>query len=208
MQQGASFNGSAPCFCLRARIMSTEPNWFHGGLRFECLKEKCDRNCCKSHGPNFLANLANPGVSISDDEVARAAVAIAISEAEFRERHVTTVRGIQSLKIVNRACTFFDHDNGLCKLWQTAANAVPSKCRSWYPFSDHTLASEMFWKSAAERCPGIGQGQLISEEQILQRLRETAPAHYPEDPTFHERMKDCDFGFVGADDEAMLLQAD
>lgn len=173
-----------------------EESWFKDGLRFKCLKEKCDRNCCKVHAPDVIAGLVSPGASISNEEISRIAEAMSVPEFNFREQHVTAARGIQSLKIVNRACTFFDHDKGLCKIWLTFPDAVPSVCRSWYPFSKHTLASEMFWKSAGESCPGIGKGELFTEEQILQKLRDTAPTYYPDDPSFHERMAAEEFGFV------------
>jgi hypothetical protein len=165
-----------------------EENWFKDGLRFECLKDKCDRNCCKVQGPAELASLMFAGVSISNAEIAIAAEAANMPEAAFRDQHVTTARGIQSLKVINGACTFHDAPSGLCSLWAALPEAVPSKCRSWMPFSSYTLASEQFWNSCGENCPGVGQGPVISEAEILQKLRDTAPPYYPADPGYHERM--------------------
>ena len=46
----------------------------------------------------------------------------------------------------------------------------PRQCRTW-PFWASNVASRAAWERTKKSCPGAGQGDLISAEEITRRLR-------------------------------------
>jgi Fe-S-cluster containining protein len=80
------------------------------------------------------------------------------------ERHVVRVGKRFSLR---------EEPNGDCCMLQDGKCSVydvkPTRC-STFPFWEPVLASEAAWNEAAERCEGIGQGDLYGPEEI-ERMR-------------------------------------
>jgi len=127
--------------------------WYQDGLRFRCTR--CG-NCCTG-APGF--------VWVNEDEIA--------DIAEYREEQLADVEGFyvrwvgrrRSLRErVNGDCTFFDRDAG-CTIYPVR----PRQCRTW-PFWESNLRAPGDWRRTCEVCPGAGQGDLISAEEITRRL--------------------------------------
>ena len=81
---------------------------------------------------------------------------------EFEEQFVRRVGARKSLKeFPNGDCVFFDGQTRKCTVYA----ARPRQCRTW-PFWDSNLKTPADWKHTCSVCPGSGQGQLHSLEQI------------------------------------------
>ena len=65
----------------------------------------------------------------------------------------------------NGDCVFYDRTEGC-----TVYPARPRQCRTW-PFWESNVATPESWASTCEVCPGSGQGELISAEEIISRLK-------------------------------------
>jgi Fe-S-cluster containining protein len=129
--------------------------WYKNGLRFTCTQ--CG-HCCTG-APGY--------VWVTDDEVA--------AIARFREESVESVTAIYTRKVEPRRslreknngdCIFYDKKKGC-----TVYPARPAQCRTW-PFWNSNLESTADWKRTCASCPGSGQGELISAEEIAKRLNE------------------------------------
>jgi uncharacterized protein len=46
----------------------------------------------------------------------------------------------------------------------------PRQCRTW-PFWESNVRTPETWKQTCEVCPGSGQGQLVTIEQIVEQVR-------------------------------------
>lgn len=131
----------------------SEP-WYADGLRFRCTR--CGACCTGS--PGF--------VWVNADEIA----AIAEYRGETVEE-VTTVytrmahRGRTLRDKANTDCVFYDRDTG-CVIYPVR----PRQCRTW-PFWESNVATPEAWEEACGVCPGSGQGDVISAEEITQRLK-------------------------------------
>lgn len=125
------------------------PTFTAAGLRFACQPD-CGA-CC-----------SRPGQVRLDRAEARAmAAALAMGQAAFRRRWMVNVRG--ALRLVDGpdgACPFLGEDLR-CRVYE----ARPAQCRR-YPFWPELLTDAATWEWEALRCPGIGQGPLISVEEI------------------------------------------
>ena len=131
----------------------TEP-WYHEGLRFRCTR--CG-NCCTGE----------PGhVYVNDEEIA----AIAAFRGESVE-HLTalyskpTHRERSLREKVNGECVFYERGQG-CTIYAVR----PRQCRTW-PFWQGNVRSPEDWERTKSICPGAGQGELISADEILNRLK-------------------------------------
>lgn len=130
----------------------SEPVWYHEGLRFSCTR--CG-NCCR--GPGY--------VWVDDEEVSLLAEHFDIPFDELQKVYTRKVGRSRSLREqANDNCIFFDDEAG-CLVYE----ARPRQCRTW-PFWDHNLESPKTWKDVQKRCPGSGQGELFTVEQITERL--------------------------------------
>lgn len=133
--------------------MMSEP-WYHDGLRFTCTR--CG-HCCSGE-PGF--------VWVNDDDLA----AIARQRGETLDEVKTLYtrwgeRGRTLREKGNGDCVFFDHTQG-CTVYEVR----PPQCRTW-PFWDSNVATPEAWEYTCEVCPGSGQGELISVEEITRRLK-------------------------------------
>ncbi len=137
--------------------MAREPHngdpWYAEGLRFRCTA--CGQ-CCTGE----------PGhVWVTPEEIKRIAKARGLSKHVFRQRYVVRVGKRFSLK---------ELDNGDCCMLKdgkcTVYAAKPQRCTT-FPFWEPVLESRGEWEEAAERCEGIGQGDLYTQEEI-ERIRD------------------------------------
>jgi Fe-S-cluster containining protein len=64
----------------------------------------------------------------------------------------------------NGDCIFYDHEKG-CTIYPVR----PRQCRTW-PFWESNVLTPEAWRRTCDICPGSGQGELISAEEITRRL--------------------------------------
>src|SRR5262249_56755684 len=64
----------------------------------------------------------------------------------------------------NGDCIFYDKAAG-CTIYPVR----PRQCRTW-PFWESNVITPESWERTCEICPGSGQGELISAEEITRRL--------------------------------------
>jgi len=128
--------------------------WYRDGLRFTCTQ--CGKCCTGAPG----------NVWVNDEEVAALAEFRADNPAEFLGLFTRRVGLRRSLREkVNGDCIFYDAQVG-CTVYPVR----PRQCRSW-PFWDSNIRSPQSWQQTTNECPGAGVGQLISVEEITERLR-------------------------------------
>jgi Fe-S-cluster containining protein len=133
--------------------MIEEP-WYDAGLRFRCTR--CG-NCCTG-APGY--------VWVSDDEVQAIADLLKEDVEQFIALHTRVANRGRSLREkANGDCVFYDKTAG-CTIYE----ARPAQCRTW-PFWDSNVKSPAAWQKTCEICPGAGQGELISSEEITRRLK-------------------------------------
>lgn len=130
--------------------MSTEP-WYQDGLRFTCTQ--CG-NCCSGF---------EGYVWVNDEEIARIAEHLQKTVEEVKRIHTRPVGRRVSLREVgsNHDCTFFDPEKRGCTIYP----ARPRQCRNW-PFWSSNLESPEAWSEVQRTCPGAGQGNFFSLEEI------------------------------------------
>jgi Fe-S-cluster containining protein len=128
--------------------------WYQDGLRFRCTR--CG-NCCTG-APGF--------VWVNSAEIAAIAEHRGESAAETTALHVRKVGSRHSLREQpNGDCVFYDRAQG-CTIYPVR----PRQCRTW-PFWDSNVATPADWQRTCTTCPGSGQGELISAEEITRRLK-------------------------------------
>ena len=129
--------------------MTDEP-WYHEGLQFKCTQ--CG-NCCTGA----------PGVVwVDEEEVQAIADHLDKGIGEVRLHYTRIVRGRTSLtEFANGDCTFFDHEKRGCKIYPVR----PKQCRTW-PFWNSNIKTTKDWEDVKADCPGAGQGNFFSLEQI------------------------------------------
>ncbi|MBI2805363.1 MAG: YkgJ family cysteine cluster protein [Planctomycetes bacterium] len=130
-----------------------EKPWYDAGLRFRCTM--CG-NCCTG----------TPGyVWVTDAETAAIAEFLGEPLDETIQRRTRAERSGRSLRErANGDCVFYDKQAG-CTIYAVR----PAQCRTW-PFWESNLRSPKDWQHTCVVCPGSGQGELISVEEITQRL--------------------------------------
>ena len=130
----------------------TKP-WYADGLAFACTR--CG-NCCTGE----------PGYVWVDEEDLQAIAA-------FRGESVAQITGLYT-RLAARGRTLRERANGDCIFWDRDAGCTiypvrPPQCRTW-PFWTSTVATPQTWARTREGCPGAGQGELISAEEITRRI--------------------------------------
>ena len=131
----------------------TEP-WYRDGLRFECTQ--CG-DCCTG-APGY--------VWVNEAELA--------AIADFRGESVEEVTGLHT-RLAKRGRTLREKANGDCVFYDrekgcTVYPVRPRQCRTW-PFWESNVATPEAWEATCQVCPGSGQGDLISPEEIISRLK-------------------------------------
>ena len=129
--------------------------WFEDGLRFRCTR--CGK-CCAGPEPGF--------VWVTEDEVEMIAEFLGEPLAQVNQLYVRQLGRQRALREkANHDCVFFDHERG-CTIYKVR----PGQCRTW-PFWETNVATPEDWQHTCEVCPGSGQGDLISADEITQRLK-------------------------------------
>jgi Fe-S-cluster containining protein len=128
--------------------------WYADGLAFRCTR--CGK-CCTG-APGY--------VWVSDDEIKDIAAYRGETVAETLALFTRRVGGKRSLREKpNNDCVFWDKEAGC-----TVYKARPRQCRTW-PFWESNVATPDAWQQTCQVCPGAGQGELVSAEEITRRLR-------------------------------------
>ncbi|MBN1435851.1 MAG: YkgJ family cysteine cluster protein [Sedimentisphaerales bacterium] len=128
--------------------------WYQAGLSFECTG--CG-NCCAGPEEGY--------VWVTNKDMQNMAEAMNLSLAQFKSKYARRV-GIRHSLIehhINHDCILLQsNDKGKgCQLYQQR----PLQCRTW-PFWPENLSSPEAWQHAAQKCPGINQGQYHSFARI------------------------------------------
>jgi Fe-S-cluster containining protein len=131
----------------------SEP-WYRDGLRFTCTQ--CG-DCCTGE-PGY--------VWVDDDDLG--------AIAAFRGETLDEVVGLYT-KVGHRGRTLREKGNGDCVFWERGRGCTiypvrPPQCRTW-PFWESNVESPEAWRQTCEVCPGSGQGELISAEEVTRRTR-------------------------------------
>jgi Fe-S-cluster containining protein len=131
----------------------SEP-WYQDGLRFRCTR--CG-HCCTGA----------PGVVwVTDAEIAAIAEYREEAPAQMKALYTYPVNGERSLREkANGDCVFYDRTAG-CTIYPVR----PAQCRTW-PFWESNVRTPQDWQRTCAVCPGSGQGELISAEEITRRLK-------------------------------------
>jgi Fe-S-cluster containining protein len=129
--------------------------WYQAGLRFSCTQ--CGHCCTGSPGYVWV------------DDAELDAIARFRGEKPHETRALFTRRA-------HRGRTLRERDNGDCTFYSATAGCTiypvrPRQCRTW-PFWESTVATPEAWARTCKGCPGAGQGELISADEITRRLRE------------------------------------
>jgi Fe-S-cluster containining protein len=128
--------------------------WYQDGLRFRCTR--CGACCTGAAGY----------VWVNEEELA------AIAENRKEPLHQViglytraAHRGRSLREKANGDCIFFDRNEG-CTIYPVR----PRQCRTW-PFWESNVRNPESWRRTCEVCPGSGQGELISAEEITRRIK-------------------------------------
>lgn len=131
----------------------SEP-WYADGLRFTCTR--CGK-CCTG-APGF--------VWVTPEEVAAIADFLDEPVEEVRGLYTRLDRGDRTLREkANGDCVFYDRKRG-CTVYPVR----PEQCRTW-PFWASNVETPEAWERTESLCPGSGQGELISVEEITRRVK-------------------------------------
>lgn len=128
--------------------------WYRDGLRFSCTR--CG-HCCTG-APGY--------VWVNEEEIAAIAQHLDESVAMIRAVYTRALAGERSLREkANGDCVFYDRTNG-CTIYPVR----PRQCRTW-PFWKSNVLTPETWAQTCRICPGSGQGELISAEEITRRVK-------------------------------------
>lgn len=128
--------------------------WYTDGLRFSCTR--CG-HCCTGE-PGF--------VWVSGEEIAAIAEVRGVSGEEITAMFTRPAhRGRTLREKPNGDCVFFEREQG-CTIYDVR----PRQCRTW-PFWESNVKTPAAWERTKTSCPGAGQGELISAEEITSRLK-------------------------------------
>lgn len=130
--------------------MPNEEPWYKDGLCFSCTQ--CG-NCCTGA----------PGVVwVDEQEIERIADFLGQTVGEIRLFHTRLLgRRVSLREYANGDCTFFDPKTRKCSVYPIR----PKQCRTW-PFWKSNLESPRHWRDVQTTCPGAGNGEFFSLEEI------------------------------------------
>lgn len=137
--------------------LKNEEPWYQDGLHFECTQ--CG-NCCTG----------SPGyVWVTEEDILRIAEYLDKPIGEIRLMYTRPARGKVSLtEFANGDCVFFDPQQRGCTIYPVR----PVQCRTW-PFWHSNVDSPELWQQTQQVCPGAGQGNFVSLEEIQTQLSQT-----------------------------------
>lgn len=129
--------------------------FFDKGIHFSCTR--CGKCCTGKPGT----------VRVAPEEIEAISAKVHVSHEEFIAKFTRPVDGGYSLvEKPDGACIFYDEKKGC-----TVHAARPIQCRL-YPFWVKNLRSEEAWAQTCRECPGIGEGDLHTREEILMLLQQ------------------------------------
>ncbi len=127
--------------------------WYEGGLTFSC--KRCG-DCCRGE-PGY--------VWVTGEEVGEIAEYLGMEVGEFGELYLRKAYGRRSLvELENGDCIFYG--GGGCKIYPVR----PVQCRT-FPFWPENVRSSEAWLRLKRRCPGVGEGELHSREEVESAVR-------------------------------------
>src|SRR5262249_22881448 len=110
----------------------------------------------------------SPGyVWVNDEEVA--AIAEVRGETVEEGTGLYTRPGHRGRTLRDRAntdCVFYDREQGGCTIYPVP----PRQCRA-RPFWESNVRAPEAWEKTCKVCPGSGRGDLISADEITERIR-------------------------------------
>jgi uncharacterized protein len=128
--------------------------WYQDGLRFRCTR--CG-HCCTGEPGNVWANAEEIGMLADFRGETPEEVTALYTRAAGRGRSLR--------EKANGDCVFYDRKQGC-----TVYSVRPRQCRTW-PFWHSNVSTRAAWEQTRKICPGSGHGDLISAEEITQRLK-------------------------------------
>jgi Fe-S-cluster containining protein len=129
--------------------------WYQDGLRFTCTQ--CG-DCCGG-APGF--------VWVIDAEIAAIAQEMGLDRETFEAQYVRKVGLRKSLReFSNGDCVLLDKTTRKCTVYESR----PRQCKTW-PFWGSNLKTPEDWEYTCSVCPGSGQGQLHSLQQIEEQRK-------------------------------------
>ena len=138
----------------RDRKSAGRKPWYRDGLRFQC---QGSGKCCVSHGEYGYVY-----VTLADRR--RLAVTLGIPTRQFTRQYCEKTDGLFHLALGDGDCVFLDGKR--CSVY----DGRPTQCRTW-PFWPENMPAKR-WRTIAEYCPGIGQGDVIPLNTIREILAE------------------------------------
>ena len=168
---------------MKLNVLAATQPWYSEGLTFTC--SQCG-NCCT--GPAGY-------VYVSREEIGRLAEHLKISANQVVEKYCRKVgsrisfkekRGpggwdciflqeIQAKRRPKGADREITYTKRICTIYEVR----PLQCRTW-PFWNGNLASRENWDLAAQRCPGMNQGNRQFTREQIEALRDAED--WPENP--------------------------
>jgi Fe-S-cluster containining protein len=128
--------------------------WYKDGLAFSCTR--CGQ-CCTG-APGF--------VYVNDEEITAIAEFLGEPRGEVYELYTRAASRSRSLREKGGGdCVFYQAGVG-CTIYAVR----PRQCRTW-PFWESNLHTPGDWEKTRRVCPGSGQGDLISAEEITRRMK-------------------------------------
>lgn len=127
--------------------------WYREGLQFRCTG--CG-DCCTG---------APGAVWVTHEELAKIADYQGRSVGEVRLMDTRLIgRRISLKEFANGDCVYLDGETRRCTIYPVR----PPQCRTW-PFWRSNLETPEAWQRTCTECPGSGQGDFFSLEEIEQR---------------------------------------
>jgi len=134
--------------------MNSLPKSLQNGAHFRCTE--CGACCTGAPGRVRVSEEELQAISEYRNELLETLIA-------SKTREKDGVRMLQERE--NGDCVFFEE--GRCSIHPVK----PTQCRL-YPFWFQNVRSEEAWAKTCDACPGIGEGELISPEEIIQQVTE------------------------------------
>ncbi|HLJ92827.1 MAG TPA: YkgJ family cysteine cluster protein [Gemmataceae bacterium] len=128
--------------------------WYRAGLRFCCTR--CGKCCTGAPGRVWVNDEEMAVIAEYQNEPLDQVVGLYTRVAE---------RGRSLREKANGDCIFYDPEKG-CTIYPVR----PRQCQTW-PFWESNVATPQDWQRTCDVCPGSGQGELISAEEISRRLK-------------------------------------
>lgn len=140
----------------KLQLIEDSPRWYKEGLHFQCTG--CGKCCSGSPGYVWLL----------EEEVAKIANYLGLSESEFKKKFLVQVGSrysLRDLKHQNYSCIFLKDKQ--CTIYPVR----PRQCQT-YPFWPAVLKTAQSWEEEARHCEGIRESHIkVSIQEIEEKLK-------------------------------------